>query len=55
MKFYIEEAFAAAKAGDVKGAFEILFKDLTGMIMGPTDFFAELFAYLRKTLGIEAE
>ena len=55
MKLYIEEAFAAAKGGDVKGAFEILFQDLGGMIKGPTVFFADLFAYLRKTLGIDAE
>ena len=53
MKLNIEGAFAEVKAsGDFKKGFEILFADLGGMIMGPTVFFEELFAYLRKTLGI---
>lgn len=53
MKLYIVEAFDLAKAGDTKGAFEKLFSGFGAMIMGPTDFFAELFAYLRKSLGID--
>ena len=52
MKLYIEEAIAAAMNGDVKGAFEILFQDLTANAKSPIEFFEELIDYLRRTLDV---
>lgn len=47
MKLYIEEAFALAIDGDIKGAFAKLF----GEVQSPVDFFKDLIAYLRGILG----
>lgn len=52
MKLYIEEAIKAAMEGDVKGAFEVLFQDLTANVKSPVEFFEELIDYLRRTLGV---
>ncbi len=50
MKLYIEEAFALAIDGDIKGAFAVLFQ----AVEGPEVFFGKLIKFLRDTLGVES-
>lgn len=51
MKLYIEQAFALAMDGDIKGAFATLFQD----VEGPEEFFGKLINYLRKIVGIDGK